>query len=107
MTTTEELEQALGRQLRALRVAKELTQVELAERANLSVGAVKHLETGAGATTATLVKVLRALGAQGWLEMLAPPPAPFDPLKLLEERQRGASRVKGPQRVRHRAATGQ
>lgn len=107
MSTTEELEQALGRRLRVLRVAKELTQVELAERANLSVGAVKHLETGAGATTATLVKVLRALGAQGWLETLAPPPTPFDPLKLLEERQRRASRVKGPQRVRHRAASGQ
>ena len=107
MSTTEELERELGRRLRALRVAKELTQVELAERANLSVGAVKHLEAGAGATTATLVKVLRALGALGWLETLAPPPAPFDPLKLLEERQRQASRAKGPQRVRHRAATSQ
>ncbi len=107
MTTTEELEQGLGRRVRALRVARELTQVELAERANLSVGAVKHLETGAGATTATLVKVLRALGAQGWLETLSPPPMPFDPLKLLEERQRRAPRVKGSQRVRHRAATSQ
>jgi transcriptional regulator with XRE-family HTH domain len=99
MTTTE-LEQTLGHGVRARRIAARLTQVELAERANVSVGALKHLETGSGATTTTLVKVLRALGAEDWLATLAPPPAPFDPLQLLEDRQRTST---GPSRVRHRA----
>jgi transcriptional regulator with XRE-family HTH domain len=99
MMTTEELEQTLGRGVRALRVSRRLTQVEVAERANVSLGALKHLEHGAGATTTTLVKVLRALEAEGWLETLAPPPQPFDPMKLLEERER-RGRATGPSRVR-------
>jgi transcriptional regulator with XRE-family HTH domain len=102
VTTTEELERTLGFGIRALRVARRLTQIELAERANLSPGAVKHLETGAGATTTTLVKVLRALDAESWLETVAPPPAPFDPLQLLEDRERQARRSKGPSRVRQK-----
>jgi transcriptional regulator with XRE-family HTH domain len=103
---TEDMERILGRGVRALRAAHALTQVELAERANLSLGAVQHLETGAGATTTTLVKVLRALDAESWLETLAPPPAPFDPLHLLEEREKQARRAQGPRRVRHKRSAG-
>ncbi len=100
MRSTEELEQALGAGVRAVRIQRGLTQVAVAERANISVGAVQHLETGAGATTSTLVKVLRVLGVEGWLSTLAPPPAPFDPLALLEQRER-AARVATPRsRVR-------
>jgi len=104
VSTIDALEQALGRGVRAQRLAHRLTQAEVAERANVSLGALKHLETGAGATTTTLVKVLRALGTEGWLDTLAPPPAPFDPMRLLEERQQAASRGTGPARVRRRAA---
>ena len=100
--TTEALEQTLGRNVRAVRLARRLTQLEVAERANISLGAVKHLESGAGATTTTLVKVLRALGAEPWLDTLAPPApaAAFDPLQLLQQRQQQAAAKKGPSRVR-------
>jgi transcriptional regulator with XRE-family HTH domain len=100
---TEELEARLGRSIRTVRVAQRRTQLELAELANISVGALKHLETGAGSTTATLVKVLKALGREDWLDTLAPAPDAFNPLALLEARQKEARRVKGPPRVRHRA----
>ena len=104
MSTTDTLEATLGRNVRARRLARRLTQAEVAERANVSLGALKHLESGAGATVSTLVKVLKALGAEAWLDTLAPPPALFDPMQLLEERQRAAARrVTGPRRVRHRA----
>lgn len=103
MATTDELEQTLGRAVRSLRLAQRLTQVEAADRADVSLGALKHLESGAGATISTLVKVLRALGADGWLATLAPPAEPFDPLALLEQRQRERARPGGPTRVRRRA----
>lgn len=98
---TEELEQGLGRSVRALRIGAELTQVELAERANVSVGALKHLESGSGATITTLVKVLRALDAADWLATLSPP-ATFDPMALLEQRRKEARAAKAPMRVRRK-----
>ena len=94
----EELEERLGERIRALRTARRLTQTELAEQANVSVGAVKHLESGTGATTTTLVKVLRALGKEDWVDSLAPAPEAFNPLRVLEAAQRAAK----PTRVRHR-----
>jgi transcriptional regulator with XRE-family HTH domain len=99
-TTVEELERTLGRGARSIRIARKLTQNDVAEMANISIGAVQHLESGAGATTTTLVKVLRALDAETWLTTLEPPPAPFDPLQLLAQRETQAHTAKGPSRVR-------
>lgn len=101
---TEELEQKLGDNVRAVRIARRLTQAELADRANVSLGAVRHLEGAKGATTTTLVKVLHALDREGWLDALAPPAAPFNPLELLESRQKQGRRATQPQRVRRRAS---
>ena len=101
---TEELEKALGSSVRALRIARSLTQVELADRANVALGALKHLESGAGATTSTLVKVVRALDATDWLAQLAPAPAPFNPLDVLATKQSAQPRVRS--RVRHRVVPG-
>lgn|GEM_PF-1670558 len=56
----EELEQQLGAALRAARIDAELTQAELAERANLSTPTVSGLERGSG-TVRSLLAVLRAL----------------------------------------------
>jgi transcriptional regulator with XRE-family HTH domain len=101
--TEAELEVRLGRHLRAVRIASDLTQAELADRANVSLGAVRNLETGAGSSTSTLTKVLRALGQERWIDALAPPPEPFNPLRLLEQRHaEERRRPKGPPRVRRR-----
>jgi transcriptional regulator with XRE-family HTH domain len=102
---TEELEERLGQQIRALRIAHHQTQAALAEAANVSIGAIKGLERGSGSTTSTLVKVLRALGEEGWIDALGPGPAPFNPLDVLESR-RAADRASGSrrQRVRRRPA---
>lgn len=105
MPRSEDLERTLGRQVRELRVAKRLTQVELAELANVSTGALKHLEAGAGATIRTLVRVLRALGEEAWVETLGPGAAAaavFNPLDLLDARRRDQRRP-AASRVRRRA----
>jgi transcriptional regulator with XRE-family HTH domain len=70
--TTEEMEAALGDKLKALRLSRNLDQQTLAERAGVSVRALRSLESGQGSTLKTLVAVLRALGRQDWLNTIAP-----------------------------------
>src|ERR1039458_563159 len=101
----DELEQTLGRNVRSLRISQSLTQSELATRANVSLGALQHLERGTGSTTATLVKVLRALGAEKWLDTLGPAPTRFNPLDLLATAKSEAHQAKGPPRVRRTKVT--
>jgi transcriptional regulator with XRE-family HTH domain len=100
--TSIELEAALGHGIRQRRIAAGLSQVELADRANVSVGAIHHLERGKGASTKTLTRALAALGAEGWIDQLAPPPPTFNPLNLLESRIREATVTTAP-RVRRRS----
>ena len=93
----EELERLLGEQVRSVRRARRLTQQQVADRANTSLGAVKNLEAGHGATTRTLARVLRALDADDWLGTLRAPASTFNPLDLVasgpRERRRLRSRI--------------
>ena len=98
--TTEEWLAELGTSLRQRRLRAELTQEDLARLAGLGLSSVKHLESGQGANLASLVKVVRALGAEDWLAALAPPDDPaVSPMQLLHQQQRAAPR----RRVRKRA----
>lgn len=94
----EDLEITLGESMRALRIDRRLTQVELAARANVSVGALKNLENGRGSNTTTLVRVVHVLGQDQWLQALAPSAPTFNPLVLLESRTSAPRRA--PRRVR-------
>ncbi|HVQ88636.1 MAG TPA: helix-turn-helix transcriptional regulator [Actinomycetes bacterium] len=85
-TTTEDWEQALGRQARALRLRLGFTQRDLAERANVSLAALKNLESGRGSGVRTLVRVARALGREDWLADFAPAAAAVSPMQLLRAR---------------------
>jgi transcriptional regulator with XRE-family HTH domain len=94
--TIEDLESQLGKGVRSHRLRQGLTQAELAERANVALGALKALEQGRNSTTATLVKVLRALDQTDWLNRLSPPAPAFSPLDLPKKRNARAygSRVR-------------
>jgi len=94
--TIEDLEIQLGKGVRSHRLRQDLTQAELAERANVALGALKALEQGRNSTTATLVKVLRALDQTDWLNRLSPPVPAFSPLDLPKKRNARAygSRVR-------------
>jgi hypothetical protein len=66
-----------------------MTQEDLANRAGVSLGALKNIESGAGANLTSLVKVVRALGLEDWLAALLPPAEPaVSPIRMLRERQR-------------------
>lgn len=84
----EALERALGDRVRRARRAVPLTQQQLADRANISVGTVKNLESGAGSSTVSLLRVLRALGREGWIEQLYVETPEFNPLDLLADNER-------------------
>jgi len=86
------LERTLGRNLRARRIEADLTQEQLARRANISVGAVKGLEAGRGTNVSTLLAVSRVLGVSDWVDRLAPPHPQFSPLDLLAQQRKAAAR---------------
>lgn len=92
--TTQELEQGLGAQIRALRLRKNLKQEVLAAQAGVALSALKNLETGKGAALKTFLKVLRALDRVEWLEGLAPAVS-ISPIQLLE-RKSGRQRASRP-----------
>ena len=61
LATAEEVLRELGQRLRAQRMARLITQQELAARAGVALGAVKKLETSGASTLNTFVRVIQAL----------------------------------------------
>ena len=100
LRTSDEWEATLGADIRRLRVARRYTQNELAERANVSLSALKNLEAGRGSSLATVVRVARALERTEWLSSFAPAEPRFSPMELLRQ-----SAAEHPRRVRHGAST--
>ena len=99
-STVAECEEQFGNAVRRLRQARRFTQVELAQRANVSLSALKNLERGGGSSLSSVVRVARALGRAEWLDSFAPTESAFSPMGMLRENV-AASR---PRRVRHPVA---
>lgn len=70
--TTDEWMKHLGEQFRRRRLLNEMDQEYTASLAGVSVGALKNLESGKGASVRTLVSIARALKATEWLLALQP-----------------------------------
>lgn len=71
-SSLQELELLLGEGIKKLRLQKNLDRQTLCDRAGISMNALRHLETGAGATVKTLILVVRALERLDWLAGIAP-----------------------------------
>ncbi|MDR7193292.1 helix-turn-helix transcriptional regulator [Luteimonas terrae] len=85
----------LGSQLAALRVARNLTQAELAEQAGVSKRTVERLEAGATATQlSTFLRVCGVLGLEGRLAQLVPEPVD-SPVAQLRQQRRTRQRASG------------
>lgn len=94
VSSVEELTHAIGENIRSLRLQKNLTQQTLAAQAGASLSALRHLESGQGANLSTLIRVVRALDRQAWLQALAPQ-VTINPLHMtptLGTRQRARAR---------------
>lgn len=84
----------LGRRVTAIRLAQNLSQRQLAERAGLGLRTIQRLEQGAAATQLSgFVRVCRALGLMDRLDQILaePPPSPLDQLQLQERKRRRAT----------------
>jgi len=90
--TDEAVLKEVGQRLAGVRLARNWTQSELAEKAGLGLRTVQRMELGAVATQLTgLVRICRALGLMDRLEVLFPEPvaSPMAQLKLQgKQRQR-------------------
>lgn len=67
-----DIEIEIGKQVRFLRIENDMDQVQLAQAAGISLGAIKNIENGNGSSVKTLVSVAKALKATAWFSMLAP-----------------------------------
>ena len=97
--TPDELEVYLGQRFRALRLKQNLDQRTLANNANISVGAVRHLELGEGVTLRTMLAVLRALERADWLDQLYQEPT-ISPMQLLRAMKPPRQRMFAPRKTR-------
>lgn len=89
--------QRIGTRLAAARLARNMTQAELAEQAGLGLRTVQRLELGASATQLSgFLRVCRVLGLLDAIDALIPAPAdsPMAQLKLKRRQRQRASRVK-------------
>ncbi len=83
--------QEIGRRIRRKRLAKNLSQQVLAERAGLSRKAISETEGGGAATLPTLIRILRALDSLDDLDHFLPEPV-ISPMERV--RMKGKSRIR-------------
>lgn len=98
------LQERLGLAIRHRRIAHGWSRQQLADHANVSLGAVRHLETADGATVRTLVRVVAALGETDWLDALKPPSPGLSPLAVAKQALREQAERDRAARARVRKA---
>jgi transcriptional regulator with XRE-family HTH domain len=77
----------IGERMGALRLARNLTQAQLAKEAGVSRRTVERLEAGAVSPQLSIfLRICRVLGLVERLELLLPPPEP-GPIELLKRKQ--------------------
>jgi transcriptional regulator with XRE-family HTH domain len=94
--TAAELRSVLGASLRQRRLFRNLDQRSVAERADISLRALRKLEQGQGSNVETLLRVLKVLDALHIIEQISPEVS-VSPMAML----RGAA---PPRRVRRSIA---
>jgi transcriptional regulator with XRE-family HTH domain len=82
----------LGERIAAYRLSLNLRQQDVASSIGVARSTVARLEAGEGGTIDTLVRILKALGAEDRIEMLVPDARtrPLDPRRDADQRQRAS-----------------
>ena len=94
IATSEQIEGALCKKIENIRLARNITQAEIANEAGVSLRTIGRLEKGQGVSLDTFIRVLIALGIHQNLEALLPDPSirPIDRVNIGgRERKRASS----------------
>lgn len=75
LATSEQIEAALCARLEHIRLARNMTQAQLARAAGVSLRTLGRLSQGQGISLDTFIRILSALGIQDHLEALLPDPS--------------------------------
>ncbi len=82
----------IGDRLARLRLQRNLTQAQLAREAGVSKRTLIRLESGESSQVTNLIRVVRALGLLGNLDVFIPPPLP-SPIEQLRSRAKERRRA--------------
>jgi transcriptional regulator with XRE-family HTH domain len=95
ISTPQELELMLGANIKSQRLQKNFDRKTLCQQAGISENALRNLEGGKGATLKTLIRVVKALDRESWLNAIAPQVSinPLHMLKVNRPRQRASRRT--------------
>ena len=92
--TDEAILSELGARLSAVRLARDLTQAQLAHDSGVSKRTVERIEAGQSAQLTSFIRILRTLNLLDGLELLLPPPQP-GPMDLLRRAGKIPQRASG------------
>ena len=101
-STSAEMLQTLGTNLKEVRLRMNISQQIAAERSGISLKAVRNIEGGQNASTESLVKYCRTLRKTDWLMTLAPPeldPEIFERAASAKKRLRARTAKRGADHV--------
>ena len=99
IATSEQIIAALCERLEKIRLSRNLTQAQLANRAGVTKQTISNMENGRGGLSMdTFIRVLTALNLQGNLKALLPDPTirPVERVNLGRERKRARMPRKMP-----------
>jgi transcriptional regulator with XRE-family HTH domain len=85
IATSVQIEQVLCEKLAQIRLARNLTQPQLAQLSGVNEKTIRRLEKGQGVSLDTFLRVMIALGLQGHLQTLLPDPS-VRPVERVNER---------------------
>ena len=75
IATSEQIEKALCERLANVRLARNLTQAQLARESGVSINTIRRLENGQDVSLDTFIRILIALRVQDNLQILLPDPS--------------------------------
>lgn len=105
LLTDESILKEIGYRLSRQRLALNLTQTELADRAGVSKSTVERIEGGDSAQLSSWIRILRALGLVTGLDQLVPEPQP-SPMAQLKLRGKERQRARKKKKTRTTYTTG-
>ncbi|MGF1529584.1 MAG: helix-turn-helix transcriptional regulator [Candidatus Competibacterales bacterium] len=93
LASSERIEAVLCHRLEGIRLARNMTQSQLAQQAGVSTRTIHRLERGEGVSLNTFIRVLSALGIQQNLANLLPDPT-VRPVERVTQRGRERQRAR-------------